>query len=61
MSHWLVHMYICAGTMVVHVMTEEGRKLYELEKLWTLGVEYDDQCRAMLYMFDTMNERKLFQ
>jgi len=28
-------------------MLEEKRQEMELEKLWTLGEEYDDQCRAM--------------
>ncbi len=28
-------------------MLEKVRKKYELEKLWALGEEYDDQCREM--------------
>ena len=28
-------------------MLEDKREEMELEKLWALGEEYDDQCRAM--------------
>lgn len=28
-------------------MSEETREFYELEKLWTLGPEYDDQLRRL--------------
>ena len=38
---------ISAGTIVVHVMLVKTREKYELEKLWCLGEEYDDQCRNM--------------
>ena len=31
-----------AGNIVVHFMLEEVRALYDLEKLWTLGKEFDD-------------------
>jgi ribosomal silencing factor RsfS len=31
------------GRVVVHLLTREKREELELEKLWTLGPEYDDQ------------------
>ena len=37
-----------AGNIVVHFFLPEVREVYELEKLWTLGPEYDDQSRAFL-------------
>ena len=33
--------------MVIHFMLDEVRRKYELEKLWALGEEYDDQSREM--------------
>ena len=32
---------------MVHLMTEETRRLYQLEQLWALGHRYDDQYRKM--------------
>lgn len=38
---------IVSGDTVVHFLTEQSRKKYELEKLWTLGHRYDDQYREL--------------
>lgn len=35
------------GNIVVHFMTEDVRDLYELEKLWLLGPEYDDHMERI--------------
>lgn len=32
---------------MIHFMLEDVRRRYELEKLWALGEEFDDQCREM--------------
>ncbi|XP_071496589.1 uncharacterized protein [Diadema antillarum] len=41
--------WICMdfGNIVVHLMSEEMREFYELEKLWTLGPGYDDQLQRL--------------
>ncbi|XP_030830615.1 uncharacterized protein LOC583777 isoform X1 [Strongylocentrotus purpuratus] len=41
--------WICVdfGNIALHIMSEETREFYELEKLWTLGPEYDDQLRRL--------------
>ena len=33
--------------MVVHLLTEEAREKYKLEKMWILGHHHDDQYQAM--------------
>ena len=46
-SHCMMH-FVSTGFAVVHVMLDEARQKYELEKLWTLGPEFDDQTLSML-------------
>ena len=36
------------GTSVVHFMTEEARSRYDLETLWALGSEFDDETEEMI-------------
>ena len=36
------------GFAVVHMMLDDTRRRYELEKLWALGPQYDDQMKSML-------------
>lgn len=36
---------VVLGRIVVHLLKEERREELELEKLWTLGAEHDDQFR----------------
>ena len=53
---WLVSVVlVClllAGDIAVHFMSDEKREEMELEKLWALGEEYDDQCRAMAMNYE---------
>lgn len=39
-SHWVLQDY---GDIVLHVFTEETRKLYDLENLWADGLQVDWQ------------------
>lgn len=41
------------GSAVVHMMLDDTRRRYELEKLWALGPQYDDQFRDMQEWFQT--------
>lgn len=41
-NHWMT---IDLGNAVVHFMLEETREKYELEKLWLLGAQFDDQVK----------------
>ncbi len=34
--------FLSVGNIVVHFMLDETRQIYQIEKLWTLGHEYDD-------------------
>ncbi|XP_019850111.1 PREDICTED: mitochondrial assembly of ribosomal large subunit protein 1-like [Amphimedon queenslandica] len=44
-SEWLV---VDIGISVVHFMTEEARSRYDLETLWALGCEFDDEIEEMI-------------
>eukprot|EP00794_Sanderia_malayensis_P017417 gene17417-19160_t len=52
-------MAVDIGNVVVHFMMPEAREKYELEKLWTLGPELDDQYQAMLKAEDE-HEQDIF-
>jgi len=32
----------CVGNIAVHLFLEKTRRMYDLETLWTVGVEHDD-------------------
>ena len=54
LNWWRKYSFI-AGNMVVHFFLPEVREVYELEKLWTLGPQHDDQFRAMLQEDEYLN------
>ncbi|XP_078621034.1 uncharacterized protein LOC144887589 [Branchiostoma floridae x Branchiostoma japonicum] len=43
-------MAIDLGNIALHMMLPETREKYELEKLWTLGSDYDDQTRDISFL-----------
>jgi len=44
--------FLSTGNIAVHFFLPETRALYELEKLWTLGPQYDDQYRSLIEQED---------
>ena len=40
-------------------MSDEARQKFELEKLWTLGPEYDDQLREMQKWLHALEDMKV--
>ena len=49
----IANMYICIGDTVVHFMLQTQRDKLELEKLWSLGHEYDDQYKLLESQLDS--------
>ena len=41
-------LYLFTGSIVIHLFLPEIREKYELEKLWSLGPEHDEQYQEML-------------
>lgn len=38
----------CIGNIAVHLFLEEIRRVYDLETLWTVGVEHDDLSQSVM-------------
>ena len=36
----------CVGNVAVHLFLEETRRAYDLETLWTVGVDHDDLSQS---------------
>lgn len=34
----------CVGNIALHIFSNEARVKYDLDSLWSLGEEYDDEC-----------------
>jgi len=43
----------CVGNIAVHLFLAETRRTYDLETLWTVGVEHDELSRSIV-MDDVM-------
>lgn len=41
-------MFLYAGSVVIHLFLPDVRNKYQLEKLWSLGPEHDEQYQKML-------------
>jgi len=39
---------LVVGNIAVHLFLEETRDMYDLETLWTVGVEYDDLSQNVM-------------
>lgn len=42
----ILHVYVFVGNIAVHLMLNKTRKTYDLEQLWAVGPEFDEQTRA---------------
>lgn len=34
------------GNIILHIFSQQSRKIYDLETLWSVGSEYDDQSNV---------------
>lgn len=41
-----------SGNIALHVFSEKARKQYDLETLWSVGAEYDDQTNKKSEVVD---------
>ena len=37
---------LCTGNIILHIMRPATRETYDLETLWTVGAEFDEQSQV---------------
>lgn len=50
----------CIGNIAVHLFLEEIRRVYDLETLWTVGVEHDDLSQSVMDVVAMSTTREEF-
>jgi len=51
---------LVVGNIAVHLFLEETRRMYDLETLWTVGVDHDDLSQDIMYNVTTSTTREEF-
>lgn len=48
------------GNIALHVFSKETRQLYDLESLWAVGPEFDDECNKKDAVADMLQKHTIF-